>query len=110
MTDTGSLSDGYHTFDELYEHRAALFIAVIKAYPHLAWASSQHDDGSVYPGFFIAGMNLPSGQISYHLPVTPWWSMLVDLGVEFTGKAPPWDGYTPADVLQRIITWIEDSS
>lgn len=28
LPNAGEVSDGYHTFDELYEHRVALFIAL----------------------------------------------------------------------------------
>lgn len=39
----GEISDGYHTFDELYEHRtaifAAIFAALCKAHPENSWKS-----------------------------------------------------------------------
>ena len=44
--ETGKISDGYHTFDELYAHRCTLFSAVMKSNKHLSWKSFFHDDGS----------------------------------------------------------------
>jgi hypothetical protein len=67
---TNEISDGYHTFGELYEHRAALFVALINRCTDIpSWISHQHHDGTMFNGYFIAGMNLPTGQISYHLPL-----------------------------------------
>jgi len=39
-------SDGYHTFDELYEHRHWLFLSLMKMWPERAWASKLHADGT----------------------------------------------------------------
>jgi hypothetical protein len=70
------ISDGYHTFGELYQHRAALFIALMKLNPQISWYAQFHDDGSVVPGFFLGGMNLPQGQVSYHIRSDPWMYLL----------------------------------
>lgn len=96
----GATSDGYHTFNELYDHRIALFIALMKAHPEISWRAMQHADGSRMDGWFIAGMHLPSGDISYHLPETDW-DKLLGVG-EARTKAPEWDGHTPADVVIRL--------
>ena len=49
--DPGEVSDGYHTFNELYEHRHALFLALMKAYPQWSWYSGKHHDGSEWQGW-----------------------------------------------------------
>lgn len=95
----GSISDGYHTFDELYEHRHALFVALTKQMPLLSWRARKHADGSMFPGWFIAGIQLPTGQISYHLPGRLW-GCLDHLDARDLG--PPWDGHTQADVPNRL--------
>ena len=69
---TGEISDGYHTFDELYEHRCVLFIALMRSNPGISWRSQQHADGSMDEGWFVAGMELPSGAVTYHLPQRDW--------------------------------------
>jgi hypothetical protein len=96
MGRTGLISDGYHTFDELYEHRHNLFAALIKVYG--GWKSLYHDDGSSYDGWFIAGINLPTGMITYHIPMAYWDSF----PGEELNMAPHWDGHTPNDVINRL--------
>lgn len=100
----GEVSDGYHTFNELYAHRIALFIALAVTHSHIAWRSMKHDDGSEYEGWFIAGMHLPTGDISYHLPESDW-DKLTGY-VETLPKAPKWDGHTAADVVKRLNEWV----
>lgn len=101
--ETGSVSDGYHTFDELYDHRCLLFAALTQARPHASWKSRLHSDGEAWEGWFIAGMDLNGKPITYHLPEKYW-----DLckGDERT-RAPEWDGHTSADVLVRLTGWLE---
>lgn len=36
---TGELSDGYHTFNELYYHRAVLFSVICNSHKDIAWKS-----------------------------------------------------------------------
>lgn len=103
--DRNTRSDGYHTFDELYEHRILLFIGLIAATDLHAWRSFKHDDGSKYDGWFIAGIDLPTGTITYHLP-EKYWDMLQGYA-EALDKAPKWDGHTPPDVIDRLTKWIQ---
>jgi hypothetical protein len=107
----GGLSDGYHTFDELYAHRVALFIALCKqvtgekmisgrAAPRKVWRSLHHSDGSHYDGWFLLGIGTePGKQITYHLPLTRWTDCAF---AEDLPKAPEFDGHTSADVLERL--------
>ncbi len=98
----GQTSDGYHTFDELYVHRGLLFVALLKANSSIGWKSHLHNDLSSFRGHFIAGLDLPTGQITYHLPDWMW----KIANVTILDKAPPWDGHTPQDVCQRLQEWI----
>jgi hypothetical protein len=110
------VSDGYHTFDELYEHRIALYIALcrglasIQAISDMAggfmtkdyyiWRSKLHADGSSFEGWFILGIDKEAGeQITYHLPLSRWDE--TDFA-ETLDNAPEWDGHTPQDVINRL--------
>lgn len=99
----GDVSDGYHTFDELYEHRIALFIALMKSHPAISWWSKKHVDGTMWDGWIIAGMHLPTGDITYHLS-DEYIPHLKDKVTELD-TAPEWDGHTPADVVKRVEDW-----
>ena len=113
MENVGNVSDGYHTFSELYDHRCHLFIALMRSNPKISWRANNHEDGTMFPGWFIAGMDLPTGsivpsagQISYHLPL--WmWEMLDNCGIATTNKASEWDGHTPEDVVGRLAQWFK---
>lgn len=102
---TGEVSDGYHTFDELYEHRCTLFLALMKVMPEISWISQLHDEGNGFDGWFIAGMNFDTGTVSYHLPMEMWTHACVT-GAELRERAPKWDGHTSADVVKRIQAWL----
>lgn len=56
----GDISDGYHTFNELYHHRAILFANICNK-SGKSWKSKKHHDGSMYDGMFIVGINTPDG-------------------------------------------------
>lgn len=101
---TGETSDGYHTFNELYEHRHALFLALMRQNSFNSWASKLHDDGAMMDGWFIAGMNLPNGTVTYHLPIRLWDDAL-KTGCNELLRAPKWDGHTSTDVVNRIKDW-----
>lgn len=96
---TGETSDGYHTFNELYLHRAVLFSVIVANYKDRAWKSVRHHDGTMYDGMFIVGIDTPDGQATYHYDVDPYWDMFDCKVLEF---APEWDGHTPAQAIERI--------
>lgn len=98
--DPNKVSDGYHTFEELYDHRCLLFIQIIGLLPHLSFASHLHDDESQWDGWFIAGCLLDSGMVTYHLPTK--FEELIPKSL-WMPKAPPWDGHTSSDVCDHLI-------
>ena len=98
LPDKGETSDGYHTFNELYEHRHALFSVVCAA--HDGWKSKLHGDGTMFRGWFIAGVATPKGQATYHLPLS-WWDRYRCKELE---HAPEWDGHTAQQVPERIAS------
>lgn len=95
----GNLSDGYHTFNELYHHRAILFSVICNSMPDKAWKSKLHDTGDMYDGMFIVGIETPEGQATYHYDIEPYWDMFKVKELE---KAPKWDGHTPQVAIDRI--------
>ena len=101
--DTNAVSDGYHTFGELYEHRIALYMALAKQLSGCAgdvWKSEFHSDGSHIDGWFVMGIGRdPGDQITYHLPESKWDECA--FAKTLTG-APEFDGHTAADVLERL--------
>lgn len=109
------ISDGYHTFGELYQHRYALFIALCKLlqlYPPWemntkginVWRSKLHDDGTMFKDSFIMGIDRTGAKpITYHLPMNRW--DLTDFA-QTLERAPAWDGHTSDDVHQRLMILI----
>lgn len=108
---TDGISDGYHTFGELYDHRIALFIALAsfadildKEYyrggQYEVWRSARHSDGTSWDGWFLLGINKDKGeQITYHLPMSKWEECNF---AETLYMAPEFDGHASADVLERL--------
>ncbi|RJP48708.1 MAG: hypothetical protein C4586_08295 [Anaerolineaceae bacterium] len=105
--DAQDVSDGCHTFRELYQHRCLIFIALMKSHPLMSWRSLRHNDGSFHEGWFIAGMRTPKGDITYHLPESMYHMLH---GIEEKKFAPAWDGHTSNDVLERLEDWILDGT
>lgn len=87
------MSDGYHTFDELYEHRCLLFVRLCALLP--ATAAWRPD----FEGWFCLYLELPSGQISYHVPNK--YLPLVE-GRVLRRDDYAWDGHTGAQVIERL--------
>lgn len=108
---TGSISDGYHTFDELYSHRHTLFLAFLNEARYNmtdVFCSLKHGDGTSYPGYMLVGATLPTGQISYHLP-TAYLDTINSMGldIDILDTAPVmWDGHTAEDVVTRIHSYM----
>ncbi|WP_212749491.1 hypothetical protein [Acinetobacter variabilis] len=92
----GQLSDGYHSFDELYAHRMNLFAVICRQNQAHAWKSKLHHDGSMHEGYFIVGVDTPAGQFTYHYPIVNWGLFQV----RELDKAPEWDNHTADDVVR----------
>lgn len=95
----GEFSDGYHTFNELYHHRAVLFSVICNMFPDKAWKSKLHDTGDMFDGMFIVGIETEQGQATYHYDIDPYWDMFKVKELE---KAPKWDGHSPSVAIDRI--------
>ena len=103
--DKGEISDGYHTFNELYYYRmlynAAFFNMLPKEWVH---KSKKHHDGEdcFGGGWFIVMANLPTGQISNHYELKNW-----DLfQIPEKEVADKWDGHTPQEAADRLHKYL----
>ena len=103
--DKGEISDGYHTFNELYYYRmlynAAFFNMLPKEWVH---KSKKHHDGEKCfgGGWFIVMANLPTGQISNHYELKDW-----DLfQIPEKEVADEWDGHTPQEASKRLYKYL----
>lgn len=97
--DVEKISDGYHTFEDLYEQRLILSAALAKNTPY-AWKSKRHEDGSVPfgGGWFIMGFDTDDGCYTYHYELKDW-----DLfQCKELDKGRPWDGHTSKDVRRLL--------
>ena len=103
----GNISDGYHTFSELYDFRkmynAALFNEWARQGKYNVHKSTRHFEGDLCfgGGWFIVVAMLPTGQISNHYEMSEW-----DLFKCPAHKKAlfPFDGHTGEDVLARLAT------
>lgn len=99
----GQVSDGYHTFDELYAHRVRLFQVLMNVYKEHAWWSRQHFDGVTWQGWILAGIDTPDGAVTYHLPESAIEHLPAGTELE---RGKEWDGHVAEDVLQRLLTLV----
>lgn len=103
---TGDTSDGYHTFNELYEFRmlynAALFNEWHLLHKYNVHKSMRHYDGELCfkGGWFIIVATLPEGQISNHYELKHW--NLFNIPTQPT-MLMPFDGHTSRDVAERLL-------
>jgi hypothetical protein len=105
MGGMGNVSDGYHTFNELYDHRRALTRALALALGPQAWVSKAHhpSDDPIFEDYFIVGLELTeAGTVTYHYEMTYWPEFI---GVRELEHAPRWDGAPPAASVERLIAW-----
>lgn len=100
--DMGEVSDGYHTFNQLYHQRAVLFATIVKQNKEKAWKSWKHGDGKFCfdsnKEWFIVGVDTPEGSYTYHYE-KKYWDMFDCIELEH-GKF--WDGHTEEDVTRLL--------
>ena len=97
------ISDGHHTFGELYKNRIILFCTLCNLLQDISWKSKKHHDEEndpMFSGDFIAGINTPEGIATYHIKLQYW-----DLfDVPELERAPKYDNYSNEEVLKRILS------
>ncbi|WP_288993809.1 hypothetical protein [uncultured Turicibacter sp.] len=94
LEDKGEVSDGSHTFNELYYHRMVLFSLFVNFWHGNSWKSWKHHDGTMYEDYFIVGITTPEGDYSYHYH-KDYWDRFKVMELEC---APEWDGHSPSDI------------
>lgn len=105
-TNMGNVSDGRHTFNELYDYQTRLFATICHVHKDLVWKSKLHSDGSMHKGMFVVGINTPLGQVTYHYDISTYWDLF---DVEELEHAPNLHGHTPQEAIHRIGTlrWLK---
>ena len=103
---SGELSDGYHTFNDLYYQRCILFATLVNQNKKTSWKSYKHEDGELCfgGGWFIVGIDTPLGSYTYHYE-NKYWDLFQCKELE-CGKH--WDGHTSKDVDRLLSIENED--
>lgn len=104
----GDMSDGYHTFDELYEHRCLLY---------LTWLVEEKLRGikrdvfflpDHFEGWDLVATNLGRDQISYHVPAK--YRRILERHFTRNDRLESlWDGHTAQDVTERMERRINEA-
>lgn len=98
----GDLSDGYHTFNQLYYQRCILFASLVRLNKDKSWKSFKHSDGKYCfdsnGEWFIVGIDTPLGSYTYHYE-KKYWDLFECQELE-CGKE--WDGHTEEDVTRLL--------
>lgn len=113
--DMGEISDGYHTFNELYQYRmlynAAFFNELAYKRENGTFdvdydvhKSKRHSDGEECfgGGWFIVMAELPTGQISNHYELK-YWDLFEIPEKEVANK---WDGHSPQEAAERLYQYL----
>ena len=108
--DKGAVSDGFHTFDELYHQRmaynAAFFVFAATNGMYDVHKSRKHSNGQLCFGgvYFVVCAELPTGQITQHYKVNDW----DYFPIPERETANQWDGHTAGTGLARLKSLITD--
>ena len=93
------ISDGWHTFEELYYHRMILFLTIQKANKNISWKSKKHHDGTMFENNFIVGIETTEGQYTYHYKLK-YWDLFDE--IKELDYAPEYDGHKPQDITRLL--------
>lgn len=104
------VSDGYHTIEELYQHRILLFLSMCLYTPFICFYKLDPN----IPDWVIVYIYLKpeEGQISYHIPIK-YLPVIKEFAIE--DQDHKWDGHTSTDVLNRLedlianVKYVKDS-
>lgn len=100
---TDDISDGFHTFGQLYFQRMMLFATLVNLFPEISWKTKKHEDGEECfgGGWFLVTIDTPEGAYGYHYRLEDW----DKFNCMELYKAKHWDGYTEDDV-DRLFSLI----
>ena len=95
---------------DLYEHRNLLFLSLVSMMPRrMKWIATHDSDGKKDPDYFLVGLELPQGQITYHMG-NYLWDLATRDNIPVYEKAPRFDGHTSEDVAERLKKFIESNT
>lgn len=97
---TDEISDGFHSFEQLYYQRMILFSVIVKQNKNKSWKSWKHDNGELcfHGDCFVVGIDTPQGQYTYHY-FKEYWNVF---DCKVLDHAPKWDGHTEKDVTRLL--------
>lgn len=100
VSEIDDLSDGFHTFRQLYYQRMMLFATIVRQNKDKAWKSLRHEDGELCfgGGWFIVGVDTPEGSYTYHYED----SYFGFFDCEELERGKHWDGHTEKDVTRLL--------
>lgn len=103
MADANDISDGFHTFGELYAHRRALTAVLAGLIPGSYRTKEHHpEDSTILEGRFLVCIPTPAGPITYHYPLEHWSEFSAIPALEHAAR---WDGATADDTVTRLLSW-----
>ena len=108
LQNTGEVSNGSNTFEELYAIQMAYNVALFNTWANLGiydvYKSKRHHDGKLCfgGGYFIVAALLPEGQISNHYELTDenWDAFKIP---EVKSAKFKFDGHTTETVVERLL-------
>lgn len=99
---SGDVSDGHHTFGELYDHRNLLFIWLCRTLHETKNLTYQIWRKPVEDGWFLMGIGFDAGkQITYHLPEHLW--QHTNFLSDVDAADYKFDGHTSREVIKRLM-------
>lgn len=106
--DIGVISDGYHSFNELYTYRM-IYNAVasnLLASKFEVYKSKKHSDNKLCfgGGWFVVVMELPTGQVTNHYPLSEW----DFFKIPERPRAGKYDGHSPTSAKYRLFSFAEN--
>jgi hypothetical protein len=94
IIDDDLISDGHHTFKQLYDHRTILFAIICNEHPDISFKTMLHEDGTMFDDMFLALIQTPAGNYSYHCDLSFW----DKFKIPERERSIPFDGHTPDDI------------
>jgi hypothetical protein len=108
--DAIEVSDGYHTMEELYDHRRALTVALANFINYMgeeevkAYKAQRHYDGTMFEGYFVVMIVRKDGthndQMSYHYSLEHWDEFKIP---EYEIAPDQYDGHSSKEVIERLL-------
>jgi len=105
-----AVTDSYHTMQELYDMRLALCVNLFNTMSLIdegryygqpfVVKSKLHNDGTMFPDYFVIAANLAKGQISFHYELKHWDKFQIPEVERVTWE---YDGHTSQDVIERLM-------